>query len=109
MDEKFKKDFQQLFDEAFQKVREGIKGDTINLFNQGFEELVLPEFEEVYKELKKMATKKDLKEVEEKLEARLDRLDRKLDIVSAKTLEHDSQLKDHSKRLKKLESHKLAA
>lgn len=88
---------------------EKAKKEFILLFNQGFEEVVLPQLEEirddlkdVKKELRDVKTElKDVKEEQKKQGIRLDRIDNKLDKVSAKQLDHD-------KRIHKLEKKQVA-
>lgn len=66
---------------------------------QVIQEALIPAFDD-------LATKADLKKVENKLdrvENRLEQMDRKLDVVTAKVYTHDSQLADYGKKIKKLE------
>lgn len=68
------------------------KEDFIKLFNQGFEDLILPQFDELREETASlrgevisiksiMATKSDI-----------DRLERKIDRINAKDMEQDRRL-----------------
>lgn len=77
------------------------KKDFIQLFNQGFEEVVLPQIEALREE---MATKEDVHHLEKRLigvEERVGRVEDKLDKV---TLDHTQQLTQHAQRLDRLES-----
>lgn len=87
------------------KDKEDIKDIVVDVI----EDVVMPSFELV-------ATKTDLKKVENRLnnrldqvENRLEQLDRKLDLFSDKVVVQGSELADHQKRLKKLEESRLVA
>lgn len=86
MDSKTKKDFQELFDVGFQKAREELKVDMIRVFNQGFEEVVLPELEEIRGDVKRLDGRVN------GLENSMDRVERKLDVFSAKVIVQDARL-----------------
>ncbi|OGE31808.1 hypothetical protein A2631_01605 [Candidatus Daviesbacteria bacterium RIFCSPHIGHO2_01_FULL_44_29] len=65
---------------------EKTKEDFIKLFNQGFEEMVLPQFEEIREDMasmrKEMATQTDI-----------NRLERKIDHLLDKSGDHENRLK----------------
>lgn len=79
------------------KTKGELKDMIINVFNQGFEELVLPALENLEKELTKKI---------DNLSDRLDSIDRKLDRTLAKQYEQQTSITDHEKRIKKIETHK---
>jgi DNA-binding protein HU-beta len=67
--------------------------ESIALFNQGFESVVLPHIERIDKQLDRLET--EMKRVEERLErveTRLEQLDRKVDRIAAKQLDQDRRL-----------------
>lgn len=74
---------------------ENTKREFVLLFNQGFEEVVLPEIERLSGEIKEVKTKLS------GLQNQVDRLDRKLDIFSAQAMELDG-------RVTKLEAKQVA-
>ncbi len=74
------------------------KGDIKDIVVDVIQEVVMPAFETV-------ATKEDLKKVEQ----RLDVVDRKLDRVAANQLDDKYIIKDQEKRIKKLESRRVLA
>lgn len=76
MDDKFKKDLEDILEK---KLDEVFEKKFILLFNQGFEELIMPEFQEIREE---MATKDDI-----------ERLERKIDRALAETSDHEVRLK----------------
>jgi len=76
------------------------KGDIKDIVVDVIKEVVIPAFETV-------ATKEDLRKVEQRLDNRLDVVDRKLDKVAANQLDDIFIIKDHEKRIKKIESSKL--
>ena len=85
------------------------KDDIEEIVGDAFRDVILPLFEDV-------ATKKDLDQVEVKLgkrlttvETRLEVVDRKLDRVLDNQLVDKSQLSDHEKRIKILESRRVVA
>jgi len=80
------------------KDKEDIKDIVVDVI----EDVVMPAFELV-------ATKTELREVEGRLENRLEQIDRKLDVFSDKVVVQGSELVDHQKRLKKLEDSRLVA
>lgn len=64
---------------------ENTRKEFILLFNQGFEEIVRPEIEELRKEV---VTKKEFAE----LKGQVERIERKLDHFSAKSTELDGRV-----------------
>ncbi len=87
---------------------EKTKREFINLFNEGFEEIVRPEIEYLREGMEGRFDKVDnrLDNVESRLgnvEHRLEAVDRKVDRIAAKQLDQESELKEHGKRLKKVE------
>ena len=80
------------------------KSDIKDIVVDVIKEVVLPVFETV-------ATKDDLKRTEQRLDNRLDKVEQRLDVVDSKLdkvaanqLDDKYTIKDHEKRLKKLES-----
>jgi predicted nuclease with TOPRIM domain len=63
------------------------KEDFIQLFNQGFEEVVRPEIEELSQDIKKIDERLD------HLEQRMDRMENTLDRVADKVTSHETRLK----------------
>ena len=96
MDDNTKKDLQQLIDQGFKNIRESLEEDMIRIFNQGFEEVVLPNIERLDDS---MAT---VKTGLEKVEARLERVENRLDFLV-------DQVGDHDIRIKKLERKPVGA
>ena len=72
------------------------KKDFIELFNQGFEDVVLPHIERIDSKL-------------EVIEDRLEVVELKLDKGIGQQLESKQKLEEYDKRLKKLESKKAIA
>lgn len=87
----------------------------ILLFNRGFEEVVLPAIENMGEEIKselKADFKKEiggLKLDVNSLKAGYERMEHKLDIIVSRQLTDESTLGDHAKRIKKLETKRVAA
>ncbi len=103
MNKKSNNDPAEILDTQFEKK-------FIRLFNQGFEEVVIPQLEEIGKDIE--GVKKGLNQVENRLdsiETRLGSLDRKVDRVVANQLDDKYILKTCEKRITKLESQKIAA
>ncbi len=70
------------------------KRDFILLFNQGFEEVVLPQIKEIYKRLDLIEDRLDkLEKRIETLEIRIGQIDNKLDLMNDKLLDHAQQIK----------------
>lgn len=65
------------------------KQEFINLFNQGFQELVIPQLDELI-------------EGQERIEKRLDVVERKLDRVVDDHIEIKSKVEEHDKQIKRL-------
>lgn len=81
------------------------KTDIKEIVVDVIKDVVLPAFETI-------ATKNDLKKVENRLgtvETRLDVVERKLDKVVDNQLEDRAKFADHEKRIKKLESRRVLA
>lgn len=90
--------------------------EFILIFNQGFEEVVIPAIEDLRREMnlgfKKVNQRfedmdKRFESIDrrfEDMDARFDRLERKVDTISEKQLETDNTLVTHGKRISKLES-----
>ena len=68
------------------------KKDVEDVVVKVIKDVVIPSLETV-------ATKKDV----EKLENRVDSIDRKLDLFVAKSMDHDIKLANHEKRIKRRE------
>lgn len=94
MDEKTKKDLSKLLENTLDKKFEE---KFIPLFNQGFEEVVAPAMEEMEKGLKK-----EMNQGFDKVNSRLDSLDRRMDVFAIKSA-------DQEKRIKKLETKRAVA
>lgn len=102
-------DFSAILDEKLRSFKEEFKGelgeelkvDMIRVFNQGFDEVIEPMLET-------LATKEDVKRMENRLggmenrlggiENRLEQMDRKLDVVTGKVFEHDSEIRKIKQR-----------
>lgn len=82
------------------------KKEFILLFNQGFEEVVVPAIDDLRKEITQefKGVKQRLSQVENRLEV----LDRKVDNIVANRLDDQEKLRDHEKRLKRLEVSRIA-
>lgn len=104
LDRKFDQKFDQKFNDLNKKFDENFEGLSkkldnqfeekfINLFNQGFEEVVRPEIEYLRKDMN----------------TRFDSLERKFDRVAVKQLDQESELKKHDNMLKKVEHTARAA
>ncbi|KKS14008.1 hypothetical protein A2617_01080 [Candidatus Daviesbacteria bacterium RIFOXYD1_FULL_41_10] len=95
MDAQFKKDlidilgreFDKRFAKKFQEVREALGKDMIQVFNQGFDSLVLPQFEDIDKNFTGIKRRLD------SLEDRVGVIDRKLDSMNNKWIDCDFRLK----------------
>ena len=74
------------------------KRDFIQLFNQGFEDVVIPHIERIEQRLGKLETSV------ENLETRVYQIDNKLDRMLDKQLDHDKQLAEHSNSLNVIKS-----
>ena len=74
------------------------KDEFIQLFNQGFEEIIQPELEEIRKELVSKADKSDIDRLERKMDRIIDK-----DIVQEKRLDRIESIPAiaHEVRLKK--------
>lgn len=97
MSKKTTQDMSTILDEKFKDFREVLNKDMIHVFNQGYEELVMPDIE-------RLDTKMD--KVENRLgrvENRLEQMDRKLDVVTAKSFDNEAKLKNHDLRIQKVE------
>lgn len=69
------------------------KRDFILLFNQGFEEVVLPHIREINGRLDKVDIRLDQIEIRlDNVEVRLDRVENKLDLINDKLLNHDKRI-----------------
>lgn len=81
--------------------------DFVDLFAESFEAVVAPEIEDLRKDMEKgfAGVNSRLTTVENRLEA----VEIKLDRVAANQLEDRTVLKDHDKRIKKLESGRALA
>ena len=99
MDDKTKKDFTKILEEIFDRKFEQ---KFIPLFNQGFEEVVIPAIERSEEGLKK-----EIKKFRTEVTGRMDSFDRKMDRVIDKQIDYDFELKSLGKRVKKLESKSL--
>lgn len=101
LDRKFGQKMDQGFKEVNKNLDELFEKKFINLFNQGFEEIVRPEIEYLREEMESRFDKgeSDMSDVK----GRLASLDRKVDRIAAKQSEQDIELKDHGKRLRKVE------
>ena len=73
MDDKFRKQLVGILDEYFDKK-------FILMFNQGFEDIILPEIERLDKKM-------------DRVEMRVTQIDNKLDLMSDKLLDHETRLK----------------
>lgn len=82
---------------------EKTKTEMILIFNQGFEEVVLPALDNLKDELKE-----ELNTRIDKLEGKMDRFERKLDKFATDTVDHERTLKQHHVRISNLEQ-KIAA
>ena len=82
--------FGKQVDQRFDTFREEMHHDMISTFNQGFEEIVLPQIEEIREDVK------SLKGDVAKLDVRMDRMEGKLDRLA-------DQTNDHKNRITKLE------
>lgn len=69
--------------------------NLFKFFVKAFDQVVAPMVDGLVDE---MATKKDLKRIESVLQTQLDRVERKLDHFTAKSVEHDQRIKklEHS-------------
>lgn len=88
-------------------IGEIVKNTVDGAIDELVKDFIVPGFELVYQT---MSTKKDLKAVESRLEdrletmeTRLDSVERKLDRVIDNQLEDQGELKNHDKRINKLE------
>lgn len=81
--------------------------EFILLFNQGFEEVVAPEIDDLRKQITRGF--KDIKQRLFQVENRLEILDRKVDNIVAKQLDDQEKLRDHEKIIKRLEINRIAA
>lgn len=89
IDDKLKKELAQLIEEQFSK-------NFITMFNQGFEELILPEIERIRAE---MATRTDLKREIRRIEV----------LIGSLQESTEERLDNHEKRVKKLETPRIAS
>jgi len=82
-------------------MKEQDKQEFKQIINEGFEQLVLPQFDRIYHE---MATKKELREVKESLEEKLDAIENDVGNIGRK-LDAEIDWRDKaSKRLKTVEA-----
>lgn len=93
LDKKLDKKFEEGIKEINKNLDEQFEKKFISLFNQGFEDIVRPEIEYLRVDMEK----------------RFDRIERVLDKLTAKQIDQESELKDHDKRLKKVEISATAA
>lgn len=103
----FDQNFQKAFDQSFQKAREEIKNDGISLFNQGVNEIIIPEFERIDKEFIKIENK--MTQGFDSVNNRLDNLAIKMDTMAGKQLDDEYQIKKHAEKIAKLESRRVVA
>jgi hypothetical protein len=103
MDTKTKKDFVSVLEEVFDRKFEE---KFIPLFNQGFEEVVLPAVERSEDSLT-TELHKEVKKLKAQVTGRLDGVDRKLDRIIAKQIDQEVEISDHKRRIKKLEEKSL--
>lgn len=94
MDDKTKKDLVEVIEQTLDRK---FDEKFIPLFNQGFEQLVMPALEDLENGLRK-----EMKEGFDKVNTRLDAHDRRTDHLAI-------QVGDHEKRLKKLKSKRVVA
>lgn len=97
------------------------KKDFIDIFNQGFEEVVSPEIEALRQEANSHVNeiKNHLEKVENRLETvedrletvedRLESLERKSDLILGKQLDSEHILGKHDKRITNLENKKVVS
>lgn len=76
----------------------------IRLFNLGFEQVVAPALDELEKEVKR-----EMNNRFDTVDTRFDNLERKVDRIAGKQLDHDNQFTNHEKRLKRLEVKRVVA
>lgn len=100
MDDKFKKDLIEILDQQFEKK-------FIKLFNQGVDEVLIPQFEDIDKEFININNK--MTQGFDNINNRLDNLAIKIDAITSKQLDDEYQVKNHEKRINKLESHRAVA
>lgn len=95
-----------IFDKKLEDFREDLKTDMICVFNQGFEEIVLPHIKRLDTKVDQIENRLDnvenrLDRVDNRLdgvENRLEQMDRKLDVITGKVFEHDSEIKKLKQR-----------
>jgi predicted nucleic acid-binding Zn-ribbon protein len=88
---------------------EDTKKEMRLLFNQGFEEVIVPVLDDMEEEVNETnghikGIRGEIKSLENKMEDRFDNLERKVDNISAVQLEHTSKLSEYDEKIKKLES-----
>ena len=103
----FDQNFPRAFDQSFQKAREGIKSDGISIFNQGVDEIIIPEFNSIDKKFIELESK--MTQGFDNVNNRLDNIVIKMDAITGKQLDDEYQIKSHEKRITKLESHRVVA
>lgn len=98
MDDKFKRDLvQELTKELTKTFNQIFEEKFIKLFNQGVDEVLIPQFEEIDKEMKAGFNQ---------VNNRIDNLAKKMDLIAGKQIDDEYQIKNHEKRITKLESHR---
>lgn len=97
MPKKTAQDISTLLDEKLKDFREVLKTDMIHVFNDGYEELVMPDIESLDIKMDKVENRLG------RVEDRLEQMDRKLDVVTAKSFDNEAKLKNHDLRFQKVE------
>lgn len=100
MDDKFKKDLIEIISQQFE-----VK--FIKLFNQGINEVLIPQFEDIDKEFVHINDK--ITQGFDSVNNRLDNLAIKVDTMTGKQLDNEYQIKKHAGKIAKLESRRVVA
>ncbi|MDO8486498.1 MAG: hypothetical protein Q7S77_02280 [Candidatus Staskawiczbacteria bacterium] len=103
-DQSFPKDFDQSFEKALDQLFE-VK--FIKLFNQGVDDVLIPQFEDIDKEFVHINDK--ITQGFDNINNRLDNLAIKIDVTTNKQLDDEYQIKKHAEKIAKLESHRVVA